>query len=59
MGLLTSLFNLADDLVSIPTNLLGITNHHEKKKVLSKYKRLFINGKISSEEYEKVRRILE
>lgn len=58
MGLLKGLFDLADDLVSIPTDLVGLTNHHEKKEVLRKAKTAFMEGEISSAEYEKIIKIM-
>jgi hypothetical protein len=59
MGLLKGLFDLADDIISIPTDLVGITNHHEKKEVLQKAKKAFMNDEITSSEYEKIKRLLD
>jgi len=59
MGLLKGLFDLADDIISIPTDLVGITNHHEKKEVLKKAKKAFMNDEITSSEYEKIKRLLD
>lgn len=58
MGLLKGLFNLAEDIISIPTDLVGITNHYEKKELLEKAKRDFINDRITSAEYSKIKEIL-
>lgn len=53
MGLLGSLLKLADDIVSIPTDLIGLTNHYGKKKAREILKEAFLNDKITSAEYEK------
>lgn len=59
MGILKSLFNLADDIISIPTDLVGITNHHKKKEVLERAKEAFLRNEITSAEYERIKKILE
>lgn len=59
MGLLKGLFDFADDIVSIPIDLVGLTNHYEKKEVLEKAKRAFMEDKITSAEYEKIKKLLE
>jgi len=51
MGILGDIFDFADDLVSIPTD-------HEKKKALEKAKQAFLDGKLSSSEYEKIKAFL-
>lgn len=58
MGLLKGLFNLAEDIISIPTDLVGITNHYEKKELLEKAKNDFINDRITAAEYSKIKEIL-
>ena len=55
MGLLKGLFDLAEDIVSIPTDIVGITSHHEKKEILQKAKVAFMNDEISGSEYEKIK----
>jgi hypothetical protein len=55
MGLLSGLFNLADDIISIPTDIVGLTSHYEKKEMLQKAKIAFMNDKISGVEYEKIK----
>lgn len=59
MGFLKNIFDLADDIISIPTDLIGLTNHYEKKEILRKAKESFLNDKITSAEYEKVKKLLE
>jgi hypothetical protein len=59
MGLLKGLFDLADDIVSIPTDIIGLTNHYEKKQALENAKREFINDRITASEYEKIKKLLE
>jgi hypothetical protein len=59
MGLLSGLFELADDIISIPTDLVGLTNHHEKKNTLEKAKIAFLNNEISASEYNKIKEILK
>ena len=59
MGLLKGLFELADDIISIPTDLAGITNHHEKKEILRKAKEAFMNDQMTANEYEKIKKLLE
>lgn len=59
MGLLKGLFDLADDIVSIPTDIVGLTNHHEKKEVLQKVKIAFMNDEITESEYRKIKSLLE
>jgi hypothetical protein len=59
MGLLSGLFELADDIISIPTDLVGLTNHHEKKHTLEKAKKAFLNNQISANEYNKIKEILK
>lgn len=59
MGLLTGLFNLAEDIVSIPTDVLGLTSHYEKKEALQKAKIAFMNDDITEAEYKKIKACLE
>lgn len=54
MGLLKGLLKLADDVVSLPTDILGITNHHGKEKAKRIAKLGYIEGKISEEEYKRL-----
>tara|TARA_R110000772_G_scaffold259692_1_gene377366 strand:+ start:705 stop:887 length:183 start_codon:yes stop_codon:yes gene_type:complete len=58
MGILSGLFNLAEDIISIPTDLVGITNHHDKKEMLAEAKRRFIADEITSAQYEKLKIII-
>ena len=59
MGLLSGLFNLADDIISIPTDIVGLTNHYEKKEALQKAKIAFMNDDITETEYKKIKAYLE
>ena len=59
MGLLTGLFNLADDIISIPTDIVGLTNNYEKKEALQKAKVAFMNDDITETEYKKIKAYLE
>ena len=59
MGLLSGLFNLADDIISIPTDIIGITNHHDKKEALQKAKIAFMNDEITETEFKKIKLLLE
>lgn len=59
MGFLKDILGLADDLISIPTDLIGLTNHHDKKEALRKAKIAFMNDEISAEEYRKIKTLLE
>lgn len=59
MGILKEIFDLADDIVSLPTDLLGLTNHHEKKEALQKAKQAFMTDQITASEYEKIKKLLE
>jgi hypothetical protein len=59
MGFLKGLFNLAEDIVSIPTDIVGLTNHHEKKEALQKAKIAFMNDEITDTEYRKIKALLE
>lgn len=54
MGILRGLFDLADDIVSIPTDMLGITDHYEKKKVEQFAKQAFIAGEITAKQYQEI-----
>lgn len=54
MGILGGLLKLADDIVSIPTDIIGITNHHGKEKARRIAKIGFIEGKINEEEYKRL-----
>lgn len=59
MGFLKDIIGLADDIVSIPTDFIGLTNHHDKKEALRKAKIAFMNDEISAEEYRKIKTLLE
>jgi hypothetical protein len=59
MGLLSGLFDLADDIISIPTDIVGLTNHYEKKEALQKAKIAFMNDDITETEYKKIKAYLE
>jgi hypothetical protein len=58
MGLFKDLFNLTEDVLALPIDLVGITNHHEKKAALDKAKRMFMRDEITVEEYNKVKDLL-
>jgi len=59
MGLLKGLFDLAEDIVLIPTDIVGLTNHYEKKEALQKAKIAFMKDEITAEEYKKIKSYLE
>jgi hypothetical protein len=59
MGLFKGLFNLVEDVVLIPTDIVGLTNHHEKKEALRKAKIAFLNDEITETEYKKIKTLLE
>jgi len=59
MGLLKGILGLVDDIVSIPTDIIGITNHYNKKEARRYVQRKFLSGEISSSEYEKLLLIIE
>tara|TARA_R110002020_G_scaffold40164_3_gene118916 strand:+ start:2369 stop:2548 length:180 start_codon:yes stop_codon:yes gene_type:complete len=59
MGLIKGIFDLVEDVVSIPTDIVGITNHHEKKEILQKAKIAFMNDEISETEYKKIKAYCE
>ena len=54
MGLLKGIFDLADDIISIPTDIIGITNNHGKAKARKIARTAFAYGKINREEYEEL-----
>ena len=54
MGILGGILGLVDDIVSIPTDLIGLTNHHDKKDAIKKIKIAFVNGDITESEYKKL-----
>jgi hypothetical protein len=54
MGILTDILNLADDIISIPTDILGITNHYNKKQAIQTANEALITGKIDPQEYAKL-----
>lgn len=54
MGLLKGIFNLADNIVSIPTDMLGITNNHGKNKARKIARTALAYGKINRDEYEEL-----
>lgn len=51
MGILGDLFSLADDIVSIPTDFIGLTNHHSKKEAQQIAEKAFKSGRINAEQY--------
>jgi len=59
MGIIKGLFSLVDDIISIPTDLIGLTNHHKRKEIKRILDRAFIEDKISSEDYEKAKTLLD
>lgn len=54
MGILGGLLKLVDDIVSVPTDILGITNHHGKEKARRIAKAGYIEGKIDEAEYKRL-----
>jgi len=58
MGLFKDLFDLTEDVLAVPTDLVGLTNHHEKKAALDKAKEAFMKDEITAEEYKKVKDLL-
>ena len=71
MGLLKGLFELADEIVSIPTDILGITGgstlesvarqihnltYSEQKELLRASKLRFMNDEISASEYSFIKK---
>ena len=58
MGLFKDLFELTEDVLAVPTDLVGLTNHHEKKAALDKAKAKFMNDEITAEEYKKIKELL-
>ena len=59
MGLLKNIFDLADDIVSIPTDLLGLTNHYKKKEAIEYINEQFAEGKITRSEHARLLRYIE
>ena len=59
MGLLKGLFGLVDDIITIPTDMVGLTNHWEKKEILERAKRAYLRGEITIEEYKKIKTYIE
>ena len=57
MGLLKGLFDLADEIISIPTDILGITGNSSNEDILRKAKVAFLNGDITAREYETIKRL--
>ena len=58
MGLFKDLFGLAEDVLAIPTDLVGLTNHHNKKEALEKAKLMFVGDEITLEEYRRIKELL-
>lgn len=58
MGILGDLLGLADDIISIPTDFIGLTNHHNKKEALERAKIAFIQGDISAAQFEAIKKQL-
>lgn len=58
MGLFKDLFDLTEAVLAIPTDLVGLTNHHDKKAALAKAKIAFLRDEITAEEYKKVKDLL-
>lgn len=59
MGILGDIFNFADDVLSIPTDLLGLTNHHKKKEAIEWVEDVYNKGQISPDEYLKLMKYIE
>ena len=59
MGLLGNIFGLVDDIVSIPTDIVGLTNHHAKKKAMKIATTGLIEGKITMKEYKELVEYIE
>jgi uncharacterized membrane protein len=58
MSLFKSVFDLVEDVITLPTDILGLTNHHDKKKALEIAKVKFINGEITAVQYEQVKKLI-
>lgn len=54
MGLLGGILGLVDDIVSIPTDMVGLTNHYEKKDAIKMAKLAYLNDEITEQEYKKL-----
>jgi len=59
MGILKGVFNLVEDVVLIPTDIIGLTSHYEKKEALKKAKLAFLNDEITESEYKKIKEYLK
>jgi uncharacterized membrane protein len=58
MGFFKDIFNLTEDLLSIPTDIVGLTNHHDKKKALQIAREKFLDGEITATQYEQVKKLI-
>ena len=58
MGFFKDIFNLTEDLLSIPTDIVGLTNHHDKKRALQIAREKFLDGEITATQYEQVKKLI-
>jgi len=58
MGFFKDIFNLTEDLLSIPTDIVGLTNHHDKKKALQIAREKFLDGEMTATQYEQVKKLI-
>jgi len=54
MGIINGILGIVDDIITIPTDILGITNHHGKEKGKRIARLAYIEGKITEDEYKRL-----